>query len=318
MIRRLACTVLLLSGTAAAQSSARGALILALPTSPRALGLADAAGVASPDSWALFTAPAALASLRGLGIALASEAYLVSTQLSAGVVTVPLHGGTIALGATLLDYGSIQEIASTIPGADGTETGRTYHAQDNAIVMGYARAFGAAGIRLGATIEFVNTRVAELSASGVAGSAGVAWSPRAGWDLGATVQHAGEAIALGATKGELPLTVRLSAAAPARRVRGFDVRPLLEARSVRGGGNAVAGAAEADWRRDDGVGLALRAGYVLRADAADDRWPFAGGVGVSLGAWTLDYAVERFETIDQFTHRVGVRYARRGSTTAAR
>lgn len=311
MLRRAVCALALLAGTAAAQGSARGALVLALPTSPRALALADASGAASPDAWALFTAPAAMASLRGLGVAVASEAYLVSTQLSAGVITVPLTGGTFGVGATLLDYGTIQEIASTIPGADGTETGRTYRAQDNAVVLGYARALSAAAVRVGATMEFVSTRVAELAASGVAASAAVAWSPRVGWDVGASIQHAGPAISLGATRGALPLTLRLSAAAPAWHVRGFAVRPLLEGRTVRGGSNALAGAAEADWRRGDGAGLALRAGYVLRADANDDRWPFAGGVGVSLGAWSLDYAVERFQSIDQFTHRVGVRYARR-------
>ncbi len=312
-----ACAALLcIAAPLDAQESAgsRGGVILTLPTSPRALGLADASAAVAADAWALFTAPAQLARAGALQLALASEAYLASTQLSAIALALPAFGGTLGVGATLLDYGTIREIASSIPGADGVETGRTWAAQDNAVVIGYARAFGPTrSVRVGATVAALHTQLADLAASGVAGSLGAAWSGAAGWHVSGALQHAGPAITLGATSGDLPLLARIAVGAPVRTIRGFEVRPMAEARFVRGGGEAVAAAAEATWRGAGGRLLAFRGGYTLRSDDRDDRWPVSFGIGAGLGPVELDYAIERFETIDQVTHRLGVRYARRAT-----
>lgn len=312
----LGTALVLASGSVTAQAinGSRSGVILTLPTSPRALGLADASAAVSGDAWTLFTSPAQLARAGTLQVALASEAYLASTQLSAVALALPAFGGTLGVGATLLDYGSVREIATAVPGADGVETGRTWAAQDNAMVVGYARAFGSTrAIRVGATVSALHSQIADLSASGVAGSFGAAWSGSSGWHIGGAVQHLGPAISLGATSGELPLLARIAVGAPARTMRGFEVRPMAEARFIRGGGEAVAGAVEATWRSVGGRSLAFRGGYTLRADDGDDRWPVSFGIGVGIGPIELDYAIERFETIDQVTHRIGVRYARRAT-----
>lgn len=295
-------------------NGSRSGVILTLPTSPRALGLADASAAVSGDAWALFTSPAQLARAGTLQVALASEAYLASTQLSAIALALPAFGGTVGVGATLLDYGTIREIATSVPGAEGAETGRTWAAQDNALVVGYARAFGATrAFRVGATVSALHSQIADLSASGVAGSFGAAWSGSSGWHVGGAVQHVGPAISLGATSGALPLLARIAVGAPTRMMRGFEVRPMAEFRLIRGGGEAVAGAAEATWRSEGGRSLSFRGGYTLRTDDFDDRWPVSFGIGVGIGPVELDYAIERFETIDQVTHRIGVRYARRAT-----
>ncbi len=295
-------------------NGSRSGVILTLPTSPRSLGLADASAAVSGDAWALFTSPAQLARAGTLQVALASEAYLASTQLSAIALALPAFGGTLGVGATLLDYGTIREIASSVPGAEGVETGRTWAAQDNAVVVGYARALGSTrAVRVGATVSALHSQIADLSASGVAGSFGAAWSGGSGWHVGGALQHIGPAITLGATSGELPLLARIAVGAPTRTVRGFDVRPMAELRFVRGGGEAVAVAAEATWRSEGGRSLAFRGGYTLRSDDGDDRSPVSFGIGTGIGSIELDYAIERFETIDQVTHRLGVRYARRAT-----
>ncbi|MEA3247411.1 MAG: hypothetical protein U9Q74_14755, partial [Gemmatimonadota bacterium] len=215
----------------AGAQAARGGLVLTLPTSARALGLAGAADAAGPGEWAVFTAPGQLAG-EPPSAAAATEGYLASTRLSAAAVAVPAFGGTLGLGATLLDYGSVDEIASSIPGVDGTATGRTYLAQDNAVVVAYARracrACRAGGLRVGGAVELVNTRVADLTGSAVAVSASAGWAVRPGWDVTAGVAHAGPDIALGATRGALPLTASVSAVAPAWRAWGWSVRPMLD------------------------------------------------------------------------------------------
>lgn len=311
----LAALALICSPLDAQESpGSRSGVILTLPTSPRALGLADASAAVANDAWALFASPAQLARAATLQVALASEAYLASTQLSAIALALPAFGGTLGVGATLLDYGTVREIASSIPGADGVETGRTWAAQDNAVVVGYARALGSTrSLRVGATVAAVQTQVADLSAGGVAGSIGAAWSGAAGWHIGGALQHIGPPITIGATSGELPLIGRIAVAAPTHTVRGFEIRPMAELRTVRGGGEAVAAAAEATWRSVAGRSLAFRGGYTLRSDDRDDRWPVSFGIGAGIGPIELDYAIERFETIDQVTHRLGVRYARRAT-----
>lgn len=310
-----AATIALLATVTARQvyaqgdGSSRAGLLLTLPTSPRALGLASASAAASADEWATFLSPAQLAALRTVSVGAATEGYLAATQLTSVAFATPLGRGTLGIGASLLDYGTIQEIASSVPGADGTETGRTYSAQDNTFVIGYART-GRRGVRIGAAVEFFGTHVADLSANGIAGSASVAWTFRRGWDVSAGVQHLGPDITLGATRGSLPATARLSFAAPPHRRGALTVRPMLEVRTIRGAGISGAAAAEATWHASAATAVTGRAGYTITPNS-DDHSPVSLGFGVSLGSFSVDYALEQFSTIGQVTHRVGLRYARR-------
>ena len=296
--------VLLLSATpvrSAAQGSgvSRAGILLTLPTDTRSLGLAHASSATARDEWATFHSPAQLATVRRASAGLATEGYLAGTQLSAASVALPVGRGTMGIAATLLDYGTIPEIVSTSPGGEGIETGRTHSAQDYALVVAYGFDLsGAPGrsLRIGLAAEYVSTRIADLSGSGAALSAGVAGSLRGGWDFAAAVQHLGSDVAVGATRGSLPTTARISVAAPARQVGQVSIRPMIEGRTVRGSGSAAALAAEATWIASRGTTLAFRSGYTVRTGAAEDRWPVSVGMGVALGAFVLDYAIERFPT----------------------
>lgn len=295
-------------------SSARAGILLTLPTSARALGLAEAAGSIEASEWALFAAPAQLARTRGFAAGLASEAYLASTHLSAVAVALPLWRGALGVGATLLDFGSVSEIASSTPGLDGVETGRTVSAQDDAIVIGYGLVVPwtpwLSGVRAGAAVEIVRTRVADLSAGGAAASAGLAWTSRAGWDVTAGVQHVGGDISIGATRGALPRTWRAGVAAPAMQVGRAHLRPMAELRDTRLGGKAVAVAGEVSWPGTRGAEFSVRGGYTVRGGGPDDHWPVSLGAGLGLGHFAIDYAMQRFSRIDQVTHRIGIRFAR--------
>jgi hypothetical protein len=314
-LRAALVSVLAFASAGAQNWESRGAVILALPTSPRSLGLAHASAAAVPDAWALFTGPAQLARLRTLSAGFASEAYLVSTQLSAAALSVPLRSGTIAVGASVLDYGSIDEIAAAAPGTDGTETGKKHSAADHVISVGYGLPVNwIEGMTIGVAAELVSSRIADLSGTAFAASLGVAWASRNGWDVVLSGQHLGAAMELGATRGKLPSVARGAVAAPARKIGKGFVRPLAEVRAEQGGGGTLAVAAEGEWSNASGAALQLRAGYSLRTERDDDPWPVSLGVGLVLGSWAIDYAPQHFTTIDQFTHRFGVRYARRASS----
>jgi hypothetical protein len=227
---------------------------------------------------------------------------------------LPVGRGTLGIGATLLDYGSIEEIAAASPGIDGTETGRRFHAQDNAIVVAYGMPLARIeGLVVGASAEFVSSRVADLSSSTLAATASLGWASRNGWEVMGAVQHVGRAMQLGGSEGALPTVTRLAIAAPVEHIGAFYARPLGEIRGSNGDGVTVALATEAEWSTARGPALFLRAGYSIRTSESDDRWPVSLGAGVTIGAWSIDYAPERFETIDQITHRIGIRYARRAS-----
>ena len=317
---RIGAMVASLAATAIAPLAAQGtraAVLLTLPTSTRALGLGDASGAALADEWAVFLAPAQLARVGTLAAGVASESYLASTQLSALAFAVPAWRGTIGIGARLLDYGTVREIASQLPGLDGVETGRTVSAQDHSFVVGYARALPRLrGIRAGATVELFRTRVADLSGQGTTASGGLAWTSPSGWDLAASVQHVGSGIRVGATFGELPQTWRAAVASPTVQVRNARLKAMAELKRVRGGVTSGTLGGELIWVGIRGTGLSLRSAYSYR-DRSDDRAPLSIGAGVGLGRFTLDYAVERFSRIDQVTHRVGLRFVRASAGSAS-
>lgn len=297
------------SNAASAQGS-RAGVILTLPTSTRALGLGDASAAATVDEWALFSSPAQLAKTKRFSAGLSSEGYLASTQLSAVGVAIPLWRGTLGVGATLLDYGSIREITASASGLDGVETGRTVTAQDNAVEIGYGVTIPrSGGIRGGVAVELVRSQIADLSASATAASFGLAWTSATGWDLAVAAQHLGSALTLGATSGSLPRTFRAAVAAPTVALGHVHVRPMAEVRSVSGGVASGTGAAEVSWPGIRGAEFVARAGYTLRG-SSDDHWPLSVGAGVVMGRFTVDYGMERFTRIDQVTHRIGLRFAR--------
>lgn len=302
--------IIVASNTAAFAQGSRSGLILTLPTSTRALGLGDAAAAATGDEWALFTSPAQLAKATRFSAGLSSEAYIASTQLSAISVAVPLWRGTLGLGATLLDYGSIKEITASASGLDGVETGRTISAQDYAMEVGYGMTIpGSDGVRGGAVVELMQSHIADLSASSAALSFGLAWTSHGGWDVAVALQHLGNSVRLGATSGLLPQTWRASVAAPVATIGRARIRPMAEVRTVSGGVTSGTGAAELTWPGIRGSEFVARAGYTVRG-SGDDHWPVSLGAGVVMGRFTVDYGMERFTRIDQITHRIGLRFAR--------
>jgi hypothetical protein len=302
---------LLAPATASGQGTT-AAVVLGLPTSPRSLGLAGAGAPVVADAWAAFLAPAQLGRVAGMSVAVSSESYLAGTQLSAGGLALPIGPGALGVGAALLDYGSVREIASSLPGGDGLETGRRVSASDQALVVGYGARLPWRGVRAGAAVEVVQTAIADLANGTAAAAFGVAWTSASGWDVSAGAQHLGPHLRIGATSSPLPATWRAGVAAPEVHLWGGAVRVMAEARHATAAGLSGAAAAEGRWTVRNGARVWLRGGYLVRA-SGDDHSPVTAGAGVGLGPFVLDYAFERFTEIGQVTHRVGIRFGRDAS-----
>jgi hypothetical protein len=288
------------------------AVVLGLPTSPRALAVAGAGAPLAADAWATFLAPAQLARVGGMSVAVASESYLAGTQLSSAAIVVPIGPGALGVGATLLDYGSVREIASSIPGEDGLETGRRLTASDQALIVGYGARLPWLGVRVGAAVEVVQTAIADLANGTAAAAFGAAWTSAGDWDVTVGAQHLGPHLRVGATSSPLPATWRAGVAAPDARLWGGAVRAVAEARHATGAGVSAGFGAEERWTVRNGARIWLRGGYLVRA-SGDDHSPLTAGAGVGLGPFVIDYAFERFTEIGQVTHRVGIRFGRDAS-----
>ena len=322
---RLALVLLVVAGDLRAQtiSATRAAVLLTLPAGTRALALGDAWGAIADDETALFYQPAQLASVRTVAAGGSLQRYLAGTTLAAVAMAGPVARGTFAAGVRVLDYGSAPELTYS-GGADGTETGRTITAQDIALTFGYAlewqaatasRRSGAAGPdsaarwRAGATVTWVRQRVADISGSSVAADLGIGYGASHGWQAGAALQNIGPSLTLGSASASLPLTWRVSAAAPERALTvdgTARIRIVAELREVSGAAMVGTLGSELVWAvRDPGIGLAARAA-VATVRSGDARRPLTAGGGLSLGRLTIDYAYEGFDIFGA-THRVGLR-----------
>lgn len=308
----IALGVAVIVASSAAAQTTTAAVVLGLPTSPRSLALAGAGAPLAGDAWATFLSPAQLARVGGFSVAAASESYLASTQLSAAAIAIPIGRGTLGVGATLLDYGTVREIASSVPGSDGVETGRRISASDQGFVVGYGARLPWRGVRVGAAVEVVQTAVADLANGTAAAAVGAAWTSPGGWDVAVGAQHLGPRLRVGATSSPLPATVRAGVAAPGAHLWGGAIRLVAEARHATGAGLSAGAAAEELWTVRNGARVWLRGGVLARANG-DDHSPLTAGAGVGLGPFVLDYAFERFSEIGQVTHRVGIRFGRDAS-----
>ncbi|MBM4192970.1 MAG: hypothetical protein FJ202_01135 [Gemmatimonadetes bacterium] len=307
MSKILRVAVLLCAAHAAVAAQGTGSGVVAsLATSPRALALADVGVDRDANAWSLFVAPGQLGTLNTLHTSAATESYLGGTLLSALAVALPRFGGVVAVGASVLDYGTISEIASLVPGGEASPTGRRYGAQDNLISVAYARTVARTQVAI--VGEHISVRIADASASAGALSFGAARALNERWHASVALQHVGPALSVGVTENNLPLTARVGVARSAYHLRGVELAPVAELRQVRGSGVSAGIGVEAVRRNVAGAAVAIRLGYAMRESS--DRAPVSGGFGVELGRWGVDYAVQRFALVDQVTHRVGLRFRR--------
>jgi hypothetical protein len=285
-------------------AQSEGSVVALLSGSTRAAGLGGAGAALVGDAGAIFSNPAALATIRHVAVEGSYEPYLAGTVFSTAAVAARMGRLTWGVGVQALDYGS-EPIVVPDPatgGRRGTPTGGTFTAADVLAVSSFVYRHGL--IALGVSGKYARQQIGGYSADAWAGDAGLAIAVFDLFALGASVQNIGGDFGNGdrlprRTRVGLTMnyvdpqgTTRLLSTLEGQWVAG---RRAMLVTGVEGG--VVTG----------GVGLVGRLGYATRSPTSDAS-RVTVGAGVELGRLHLDYAFQRFDVLGGGAHRIGVRW----------
>ena len=213
----------------------------------------------------------------------------------------PLPFGTLALGFTYFDAGSIHLILS-----DGTDQNVSAE-RDMAASAGLSVPL-AAGVTAGVLLRGFRGELAQqATARGYSADAGLVWhSPIEGLNLGAAIQNAGPDVKYEVQGDPLPLTARFGVSYDLRTSQSSPeaaphfARFLMTADAVKVKDETASGGAglEMDMPMGASAGMALRLGYVLGGGPSS----ITAGVGLRQGRLCLDYALAVENSFDNTHH----------------
>jgi len=298
---------LLLGSVPAAAQSVLGPQVLQNPATVRAAGLGGAGAALMGDAGAVFTNPAGLALIRSLALEAGYHGAPFDAYQASGALGLRLGQLDVGFGLQHFDYGSEAELVPdpATGGVTGLPTGARVAARE--LLASGSLIYRLGLLAFGGTVKTVEQRVADLRERGVSGDLGVAiaffdlaafgfsvqnvsgnWNGGSGMvlprltRLGFTMNYVDpqETFRLLST-----LEVQWPAAAAARLILGVE------------GGMVV-----------QGVGVLARGAYGSRpADAALSR--FTGGLSVTVGTLTVDYAYTPTALLGGGEQRIGLRLA---------
>jgi hypothetical protein len=167
---------------------------LRLPVGSRgtALGGAVVADVTGVES--IFWNPAGLANTTGTEAMFSHQPYLADIDVNfVGVVTRIEDFGTVGFGAKIVSIGDIEE--TTEDYSDGT--GRTFSPTLSVVSLSYARIL-TSNVSFGFSTMFINEKIFEVSASGIAFDVGIIFDPNwNGLKLGMAIKNYGPQMEFG-------------------------------------------------------------------------------------------------------------------------
>lgn len=274
-----------------------------IPASTRAVALGGAGVALVGDATAVFTNPAALATIRRVAVEAAYERYLGGTALSVAALAMRFGRFNWGLGAHALDYGSEPEIIpdSATGGRRGVPTGANFSAVDVVAASSLVYRFGF--LAVGATAKYARQSIAGDAIDAWAGDVGMALAIFDLMAFGVAVRN------LGGDYGDahLPRNTAIGLTLNYTDPQGtFRLLTTGEVQWGEGtswiigaeGGIVVGGIA--------GAGLVGRVGFAHRPEAVTDS-PVSFGAGVVIGRLQVDYAYRGFDVLGS-THRVGLRW----------
>lgn len=298
--------------TVAQGAGSTGAELLLMSAGTRAAALGGAYTAAGGDPDAVFYNPASVVGLRQ-GAGFGYQAYVQDVSL--GSLSGALEAGPLSLGAGVLylDAGSIEEIVpdEAYGGERGRGTGERVGATEAAARLAAALPVADGRAAVGAAVGVVTSDLAGVGRTAAFLDLGARLRVGDRLDLGASLRNLGTDLAheeLG--EADLPAQARLGATY--RHAFG----PLYGAAAFADGvwniaeetAGAALGAEAGLLPEGGGVAAVLRAGVVVGEGGGQlGRLRFGGGV--SLGALSLDYAIQHFRYLGTI-HRFGVRWSR--------
>jgi hypothetical protein len=305
-VKEAALFVLLVAAVAApgVAGQTEGSVLAVIPASTRAVALGGAGAALVGDAGALFSNPAAIATVRRVAVEVAFERYLAGTALSSGAVAVRLGRFDWGFGAQALDYGSEQIIVpdSSTGGRRGIATGGQFRPVD--LLAATTLVFRRGLVAIGGSAKYARQAIGSTTQDAWAGDVGVALAVFDIMAFGAAVRNIGGDLGNGA---RLPRSAAVGLTLNYTDPQGtFRLLTTAEAQWGEGttwilaaeGGVVFGGAA--------GAGVVGRVGYAKRPDDITGS-PVTVGAGVALGRLQLDYAYRAFAALGG-THRIGLRW----------
>jgi len=291
---------------AVAQNRDRGPLVLELPASTRALGMANSFALESPDSDIVFYHPGLLPQAGGIsGSVHRYSSHSTLSTISAGQSW--LSGG-VALGIQILTYGATGsdpvtgEDVLNLPADVGSlrEDGNT-GVSELVVSAGYGQTVK--GVRMGFVGKLVQQRFGAIQNSTGALDFGITASPGP-VTLGLSAQNIGPDLSMGDVDISLPTRFTLGASTRRTAVGPMDLF-ASSAVSYRLDGHVIpsAGMEVAYWPVS-GRTFVGRIGY-RHLPEEQSGWPLTFGGGFYGDDIVLEYAYEGFDSGDG-THRISV------------
>ena len=292
-----ALAIAALAGTLAGPLNAAGtssAQFLKLGAGARAAGMGDAFVAVADDATGAYWNPAGLGQIQSPEIAFMHNDWLVDTQYQYAGGVLPLERGVIGLSIQRIDYGDIDRYTAA-DARDGSFDAGSMAAN---LSFGFEMRDG---LYLGGTAKYLQEAIETEKASSFAGDAGVLYR----WDrysVGAALQNIGPALKMVQESYDLPQTLRLGAAG-----RFLNERLLMGLAISAPNDNDPAVHAGAEFRLNSL--LAFRGGYSAAPGNnldVDGLTGVTAGLGITLNAFTLDYALVPFGDLGM-THRASIR-----------
>lgn len=291
-----ACLAFGLAGAAMAEGNGTASgLFLRLPPSAPQAGMGEAGSAVAAGSPAIFVNPAGLAGVKGGYAAFSHSAW--ADSLTYNAVSAALRtrsGGVAGLGLRYLSYGNMEALDNT-----GAPAG-SMAPRDLALDGAWAMDIGG-GRSAGVSVKYISSRI-KRSASAFAFDAGL-MQRSGGVMLGAAVQNAGSGLQYGDEEYPLPLNLKLGAGVP---VTG-GLLAVFDLNVPRGASPWLAAGGKYVHYLNEGLGLALRAGYNTAAADAGGVSGLAAGFGLFSRDAAFDYSVKSLGELG-LTHHFGLSF----------
>lgn len=270
----------------------RAMTFLKIGVGAEALSMGESQVAATDDLYASYWNPAGLSRLEKPQLALMHNEWFAGINHEFVGFALPLGDiGTVGLSSSFLSFGELQG-----RDRDGNET-TIFRPYDLALILSYARRFGTA-LAFGTNAKFLREQIADESGTGIAFDVGVSYTfsgmPLA---LGFNAQHLGPRVKFIEEAFGLPVTFRFGGA-----YKLWNDAFILTMDIIRPSDNHIATGAGAAYTIANI--LQLRTGYKYKIGGNDlgAISGLAGGFGLTLGQFQLDYALVPFGVLG-LTHR---------------
>ncbi|MCB4792414.1 MAG: PorV/PorQ family protein [Elusimicrobia bacterium] len=184
------------AGTTSAQ-------FLKLGTGARPVAMGEAFTGLADDINAIYWNPAGLTNINNREITAMRAQWFEDVSFNWAAYTQPAFGGSLGLGLFYLGSGDIKKYDNT-----GKARNESYSGFDSALSVSYARQ--SLSIPLGITVKFLNSKLEEESASGIAADIGLLKTLSKAKDIifGLALQNIGTGLKYVQDNSPLPLTLR--------------------------------------------------------------------------------------------------------------